>query len=397
MDLETTYRCPGEDYEISRSIHLSRLAGFYRACADCPHRIDTALFATRRARQLHGFHADTTLSEPLVRAEGFAGTYLNQIGPQLAEGIGRAFGLHVDSLAVEADAPGAPRVFIAHDGRPQSAELSDTAIDGLRWAGCDVADLGAATAPCLASAAGAAAADGFVLAAALSQESQEVGFSFWRRGGEPLSGAGLAPIERLLHSSAPRRRRSSGGYQRVAVSGKYLSQFNDHYHALRPLRLVVKAHSLGLRGFVQELTANVAVEIDWLRSGSTGVERVSARVRATQAHFGVSIDGLGESCRVIDERGELLSIDALLALLLAEVRATQQGAISHRIQGPTSRQATWRSLRDVEHAIAIDDEGRIWFTAPLPCPDALKALSLLLTLLSRSDRPLSELAQSAIL
>jgi phosphomannomutase len=286
---------------------------------------------------------------------------------------------------------------VAHDGRTPSAELSDAAIDGLRWAGCDVVDLGAATAPCLARAACAGAADGFALATALSDEPQEVGFSFWRHAGEPLSGAGLEPIERLFHSSAPRRRRSSGGYRRVVPAREYLSQFSDYYHALRPLRVVNKTHSLAWRGFVEQLTANVAVDVDWINGGSPGIERVAARVHTTQAHFGMRIDALGESCQVVDERGDVLSIDALLALLHAEMRATDQYVVSRRILEPALRQSTWQSLREIDNAVAADSEGRIWFTTPLPCPDALKTLSLLLTLLSRSDRPLSELARSAIL
>lgn len=394
MDAEPTYRCPGEDYEISRSIHLSRLTGFHRPCGECPHRHDTGLVAVRRAGQLRSFQAAATHSKPLVRGEGISGAYLNQLGPELAGRIGRAFGLHIASLTVDGKVA---RVFIAHDGRPQSAELSDAAIDGLRWAGCDVVDLGAATVPCLARAAYADAADGCLLAAGLTDDPREVGFAFWNCAGEPLSDAMLEPIDRLLSSPSPRSRRSSGGYRRVSAAGEYLSQFSGYYHALRPLRVVLETHSLAFRSHVEKLTANVAVKIDGLAGSLPGVEQVAARVRDTKAHFGVSIDGLAESCRVIDERGEVLSIDAVLTLLRGEFQATEPDVIGRRIRGPKSRQATWQLLRDTQHAIAADDDGRIWFTSPLPCPDALKALSLLLTLLSRSDRPLSELARSAIL
>jgi hypothetical protein len=31
------FRCPGEQYDISRPVHLARLAAFYSKCRDCPH------------------------------------------------------------------------------------------------------------------------------------------------------------------------------------------------------------------------------------------------------------------------------------------------------------------------------------------------------------------------
>jgi hypothetical protein len=62
-----------------------------------------------------------------------------------------------------------------------------------------------------------------------------------------------------------------------------------------------------------------------------------------------------------------------------------------------TRQAIWRAISHNEADFAADNYGRIFFTGQSVSADALKVLTLLLTLMSRSDRPLSELIASAIL
>jgi phosphomannomutase/phosphoglucomutase len=147
-------------------------------------------------------------------------------------------------------------VFVAHDGRIEAAELAAEAIDGLRWAGCSVIDLGPATAPCLTATALTRGVKGSLLVGSFSDEPHEVAFSFWGPVGKPLSGPGLAPLERLLPSPAPRPGRSSGGYKRVSAAGEYLSQFSEYFHALRPLRLVINTSSVAIRGYLERLTAH---------------------------------------------------------------------------------------------------------------------------------------------
>jgi phosphomannomutase len=40
--------------------------------------------------------------------------------------------------------------------------------------------------------------------------------------------------------------------------------------------------------------------------------------------------------------------------------------------------------------------GRLWFSTPLPCPDGLRAVALLLTVLSQSDWSTSEAVETLV-
>jgi phosphomannomutase len=395
MDLETAYRCPGEPYEISRSVHLGRLASFYRACQACPHRGDKEMLSARRVKLLDDVHRHAAHTNPLFHREGVTGIYLNEIGPEIARRIGQAQGISTVRSWPDEDAP---RVFIATDGRAWAAELAAAAADGLRWSGCSVVDLGAATAPCLALAAERHDAAGTLLVGNHGGAPREVGFSLGGRRGEPMSSPGsLDAIRQLFHSPAPRPSRSFGGIERLAADGDYLAQFEPYYHALRPLRLAIDTTSVALMRFLERLAGAVAIKIEWIGGGSPESTKIAERVRAERAHFGVWIDGDGEACRVIDERGEPVAVETLVALISRELLVEPPAARVIRAAEASNRQWIWRAMRDQHAALAADRDGRIWSAGPPTCADALRTVTRLLTLLSRGDQPLSELIASAIL
>jgi phosphomannomutase len=442
MDVDALYRCPGETYEISRSVHLGRLASFYPACGDCQHRTDTASFSGRRARLISELQRHSSRANPTFDAEGLSGVFLNEIGPDAARRVGQALGIclaHMATAAAESSLspePGidaAPRVLIAHDGRPSTSELAAAAADGLRWASSTTIDLGAATAPGLVLAAEREQIDGAVLVSNPSGEPQHVGIALWAAFGEPMSSPGaLDAVKELFPSPATRPRSAPTGHERMSIDEQYLAQLEPHFHALRPLRIVVNTTSPVLTRYLERLSGAVAIEIDrgfghvarakedakQSESPAISVERlqkIADRVRSIQAHFGIWIDGDGESCRVIDQRGELVPVELLAAMIVRELLMTEPATkvvISAKLPALASaakksgaqvirvantRQAIWTAIRQHEADFAADDYGRIWFTGQPVSADALKVLTLVLTLMSRSDRPLSELIASAIL
>ena len=336
MDAEAAYRCPGEEYEISRAVHLGRLAGFYPACGGCPHRGDTGSFSLRRVQRLNDVFRRAAEVNPLFHAEGLSGTYLNEIDARVVRRVGEAFGsqLAADLAANSANAATdpAPRVVIADDGRPPTAELAAAAAEGLHWAGCATVDLGSATAACLTLAAVRYQAAGAMLLGNPDGEPGDVGISFWGAVGEPMSAPGsLDGVRRLYHSPAPPPAHPFGAGERLTAEEPYLATLRDHYHALRPLRLVVDTTSVALADYLKRLTGPVAVEIEWgvgndcadsgvasnarneapERSTQRRWAKVGRRVRAADAHFGIGFDGNGEGCRIVDERGELVAVEAL--------------------------------------------------------------------------------------
>jgi phosphomannomutase len=415
---------------------LGRLASFYPGCRRCPHRDDTGTLSPRQVRQL----AETRPrgeARSVFHDEGAGGVYLNDLGPAVARDIAAAFGCLLlgedrDKVHSQSEAASDKAIVLAGDGRPLTAELVAAASEGLRLSGCDVVDIGPATAACLAFAVDHLQAAGGILVGNPGIEPHVVGLKFWSAGGSPLSAGGsLEPLAQLYQTGVGRPTRAFGALRRFQAETPYLAALASHYHALRPLRVVLDSASLPLAKCLEELTAATACRVVLCR---TTREELPKQVRGHAAHFAACIDGDGETCRVLDEQGRPVPAERLLLLLISIVggdssrrsatapRSSATGVASHRLpvahvvleEGtppslvnrlerysrgltapgrPAGRSAMATAMRQHGAILGGGPSGRFWHTghaaAGLPLPDALMTVTLLLELLSRTDDPLS--------
>lgn len=433
------YRCPGERLSISRAVHLGRLAAFYPACRECEHRHDTGTLSPRQVEQLADVH-DRSAPPSIFHDEGAGGVFLNDFTLADARRCAAAFGdfLHatnsdsreprISENLGEVDRPKAnPSVVLAGDGRPLTAEIVAAASEELRFAGCDVIDIGPATAPCVAMAVERQAAGGGILVGNPGNAPHAVGLKFWI-GGCPLSASGtLEPLARRVATGGNRPQRRYGGLRRFAAEKAYCEAVGRHYHAIRPLRLVVDSASRPLVDCLRRLTANFACEIVPIREARQDMPR---QIRDDKAHLGVCVDGDGETCRALDEHGREVAAERLLLLLAGHVAPKDGPGLSFSsetaaaaaapdqwplatvvlergLAGGLAEKIVRHGRRVVESNAQREDmaavmrkenalfgggpSGRFWFGAPgFPAADALLTITALVVLLSRSDSPFSK-------
>jgi len=406
------YRCPGQGYPISRSVHLGRLARSYPGCRRCPHREDTGSLPARRAKQLVETRGPES-ERPLFDDEGISGVELNRLTPPVARRLAAAFG-----MMLRGGEP--PTVAIAFDGRPATAPLLAAVGEGLRWAGCRAVELGAATAPCVAFAADHLLAAGGLLVGNPAGNSagnpggrpHTVGMRFWAPGPLPLSvGSGLERLESLYETGVDRPTRRFGPLGRFHAEAPYLTTLAEHYHALRPLRFLLRTSSRPLVRYVETLVRPLACRM--IRTTAPDA-RMPAEVAAAGAHFALAIDDDGERATLFDEQGRPVPPERLLLLLarhqpgngVPDTVVLEQGtspgladALTARGVGVSTaafrRSDMARAMRHSGAALGGGPSGRFWHTlAGPPLPDALMTLTLLLELLSQRDRSLSDTASA---
>jgi len=173
--------------------------------------------------------------------------------------------------------------------------------------------------------------------------------------------------------------RTFGPLRRFSAKESYLSDLRPAYHALRPLRLVLDCTLGPVVSYLDELIDNVACRVIPCESR----HRLGQQVVESQAHFGIRIGDDGENCRLVDERGQTVEVKRLLA----RIAGNFAGPVMH---GQERRQQTFQRMRETRATIALDPAGRIWYAAGhVAVPDALRTLTLVLVLLSRSDRAFS--------
>jgi hypothetical protein len=288
----------------------------------------------------------------------------------------------------------------------------------LRWAGCRAVELGAATAPCVAFAVGHLAASGGLLVGNPCGKSDDsgtsgagahtVGMRFWAPGPIPLSaGSGLERLEPLYHQGVDRPTRRSGPLGRFNAEAPYLAALAGHYHALRPLRFLLRTSNRPLVHYVETLVRPLACRM--IRTTARDA-RMPEEIAKAGAHFAIAIDDDGELTTVYDEQGRPVPAGRLLVLLCrqqpdnettgtmvlehgspADLAADVASAGRRVVTAGPRRCDIAQAMRRAGAALGGGPSGRLWHArVGPPLPDGLMTLTLLLKLLSQSDRSLSE-------
>jgi phosphomannomutase/phosphoglucomutase len=313
-----------------------------------------------------------------------------------------------DSRQPDSNDPRSPQVVVAGDDRPIAPQLVAAVVEGLRWAGCDVVDLGSATAPCLAFALVQRKAAGGLLVGNPRGNPQTVGLKFWTDGPASMTPGGTLEAIRALFETPPARpQRRYGHLSRLSAENDYLDPLAQHYHGLRPLEFIVDTTCLPLVRYLQRLVVPTACRLIWRPSA---MDRESKPPPAAGAHFAVHVDDDGERCRLADERGRPVAPRRLLALLARHLPSDgpqgpivlEEGTPGRAVDeirslgrqvriGDPRRSEMHRAMRDHRAILGGGPTGHYWFPSAAGhyAADALALLSHLLKTLSQTDRPLS--------
>lgn len=407
LEIAAEYCCPGETQVISPAVHLGRLARNYAGCTDCPRRHDTGSLSPRQTKQLRQ-QASRRAGELTFDCEEVRGSYPEHLGARQARQLAAALAATLrQDTAATADHPF--RILIASDGSASSAAVHAGIVEGLRFANCDVIDIGLATVPMLAMAIAEQNFDGGVLTNRVADPTPQVVLRMLGPGGCPFSvgdestgpdgdesiGGSLAKVQYQFQAGIDRGCRTAGRLRRDQVTVAYLDHLRPFFHALRPLRFAMLSSSRVIQQHVAELISGVGCQnvtpVVASMGGTVRADNLSEQVVTRRADFGIWIDPFGEACQVVDERGQCVAPGALLAQFAHGIDASDLGGDLP----PVTSEHTYRRLRSSSVDAHVAAGGRYWFTNrveddAVPAVEGLQVLARLLTLLSRSDTPLSD-------
>ncbi len=401
------FQCPGETRPIDRATHLKRLASFYPACLKCPARDENAGLTSLQLEA----RAEVERSHPRSwqwDSEGLKGTTRGGVNRDLPMRFASAFAAEIwGSRSTQ------PTVFVGSDGGWTTADLVPAICRALQLAGCIAVEVGAVTSPCLAMATAHQQASAALWIGNAIGEPHSLAIQAYTAGGLPASSPGMLDAVRARFEAGPVRFKRNGGIlRRFQPEDAYLASLENLFHGLRPLNIVVATMSETFMRYWQRLsTASAcrAVHVqcaglaNFISSGSpdTGhLDAVARQVIIEGSHFGMWIDGCGERCHLIDERGELVvgenasrTLESFLKRHNPQatfIRDLESASVNMHVtrqqmaEQMTRKQATFGSGGD-----------RYWLGGQACVPDALATLCLLLKLLSESDRPLSDVLDAA--
>ncbi len=247
-----------------------------------------------------------------------------------AVALGMAFG----SILVE---KGGRNVVVGRDGRLSSPDLAEALLDGLTSTGLDVWRIGCGPTPMLHFAVAELGADAGIMVTASHNPAHHNGFKLTMLG-RPFFGPDIRALGR--RAEAGNFVSGEGSVEKYDVSEAYVSRLLKGFRPGRALNAVwdcgsgatgpvVKALVRGLPGRHTVLFDDVDGAFPHHHPDPTVPENLAhliAAMHETGADVGFAFDGDGDRLGVVDDQGEILWGDRILALLAADVLARRPGA-----------------------------------------------------------------------
>ena len=324
---------------------------------------------------------------------------------------------------------GSPKkIVVARDIRPHSEPLFAAFARGLNDMGVDVIDIGHASTPMSYFANGTLQPDGSVMITASHNTKEWNGCKLCRANAVPISGAtGIKDIEKLvagMNGCEPPT--GVGTITRVDVSREYGAHVRTFAHLAGPVHVAMDfANGMGIAESVA-FTGQDLLTHDDLFGEYDGdfpnhdanplhtetLKDLQAMVRAAPGKyaFGVAYDGDADRAGFIDEKGEIIPMDFITALIAQDLLKSNPGAAcfydlrSTKMAEETIAAAGGRpmmsrvghsfikeQMRQNDAIFAGELSGHYYFKANFTAESSAMATYALANIVSASGKPLSEL------
>jgi phosphomannomutase len=282
----------------------------------------------------------------IFKAYDIRGLYGEQIDGELAERIGRAFGIVLSGLAGKQI--GELRVGLGRDMRLSAPELAARYREGLISAGVDVLDIGQVGSEMLYWLVGDRGLDGGLMCTASHNPKAYTGAKLVREGALALSGdSGIGDIRRVIEQAGAE---AGGGPRGELEETDIYEEFQRAALAFidaealgsSPRRLkVVLDGGNGMAGpmvgpLLEGLSSLELIETYWTPDGNFPDHEpnpllpenrsfIIEQVQQTGADLGIAWDGDGDRCFFIDDTGAFVDGDFLTALLAESLLGKSPG------------------------------------------------------------------------
>jgi phosphomannomutase/phosphoglucomutase len=359
-----------------------------------------------------------TLAPHIFREYDIRGIVGRDLGPEVAEPVGRAYG----SLVREQTGKARPRVVVGRDNRPSSPELAQALVRGIRAAGVDVLDIGTVPTPMVYWAETTRGTDGAAQVTGSHNPAEWNGIKM-TVSGRAIYGATIQSLRQRIDRGALAS--GQGGYVAEDVSEHYMRDLAGRFRLARPIKVAVDCGNGSGALIAERLFAALGVDVVPLFCQSDGtfpnhhpdptvdenlVDLIAA-VQSEGCELGVAFDGDADRLGAVDEHGQIIRGDLILLLfgldllkrkgrgqkMVFDVKCSQ--ALSEVFAQAGGEPIMWKTghslmkekMRETGAPLAGELSGHICIGGDLyyGFDDALFDACFLIDLVARSDRPLS--------
>ena len=258
--------------------------------------------------------------------DGIRGVANESLDAELAYKVGCAAG----TVLLELEGV-RPLILIGKDTRISSDMLEASLIAGICSAGADVLPLGVLPTPAVAYLTVKMKAGMGIVISASHNPFEHNGIKIFDHNGFKLSDTLEERIERMLDGEEPCGKKTYGGIGRVrSDDGRGAEMYVDYLIAaaadIKGLRIVVDCANGAASQTAARLFSSFNIDFELLHDhpngvnindgcGSTHMEHLRSIVKAGGFDLGFAFDGDADRCLAVDERGELVDGDKMMAVM----------------------------------------------------------------------------------
>jgi phosphomannomutase len=353
-------------------------------------------------------------------------------GREWDEGLAWRIGLELPALL------GASDILVGRDARESSPAVFEALSRGILEAGCDVTDLGPATTPSVYFATAYYRYSGSVMITASHNPPEYNGLKISRAQAVPVGyGSGLEELEKRTAGAGPSQPaakaagappKAPGRLKSLDIRGDYLRHLAPYREGIRGVKAVVDCSDGMASLYIHDLLRGLdppAVTMYDTPDGrfphhppnplvEANLADLKERTLREKADVGICFDGDADRVMFVDQNGRFVSPDLIIGLLgLAFFRhrredhrgevvsydvRTSRGVVefleelgAEPVMCPVGHSFAKRLLRERDGLYGGELAGHYYFREHFYCDSALMAALLVLGVLTREGRPMSEL------
>ena len=351
--------------------------------------------------------------------DGVRGRANTELTPAFALDLGRA----------AAQVLGAEQAVVGGDSRLSTPMLEAAFVAGLSSEGVEVHRLGVTPTPAVAFEAARLGAMGAVISAS-HNPYHDNGIKLFAVGGTKLPDEVESRIESALGSLGD----PSGEPAHIHGRGASADGYVDHLLSvlggrhLTGLRVVVDAANGAASHLAADVMGRTGAQVSVVNAepdgtninagcGATEPAGLQSTVRAERADVGIALDGDADRLIAVDERGEVVDGDHIIAICATDLRdcgllhddtvvvtvmtnlgfrLAMEAADIDVIETPVGDRYVLEALGRGAYSLGGEQSGHVIFTRHATTGDGLLTALVLLDIVQRSGTPLSELASAAM-
>ncbi len=242
-----------------------------------------------------------------------------------------------------------PFFTIGKDTRISGDMLEAAITAGLCSAGADVMHLGVVPTPAVAFITMDCQADAGIVISASHNPYEHNGIKIFNSQGFKLSDELEARIEELIDSNEPLDEKQNGDIGRVINRGReYVDRYVEHVVSISEekigkLKVMIDCSNGAASRTVNDIFGRFPLELELIKDhpdgcninagcGSTHIEGLGRMVVAGGFDMGLAFDGDADRCLAVDENGELVDGDKIMAIcgmaMIAEGKLSENAIVA---------------------------------------------------------------------